>query len=175
MDGSLSKTACSYYNRDPSNRIVFEAREEKSMVARTSKAEWKGNLREGQGTVELGSGAFKGSYSFPSRFEDGQGTNPEELIAAAHAGCYSMALSAGLGKAGFNPTRVATKATAHLEKVGEGFAITTIDLECEAEVPGIDNTAFMEQAEAAKKGCPVSKALTGVEIKLNARLLQTAR
>lgn len=145
------------------------------MVARTSKAEWKGNLKDGQGTVELGSGAFKGSYSFPSRFEDGTGTNPEELIAAAHAGCYSMALSAGLGKAGFNPTRVATTAKVHLEKVGEGFAITTIELDTEAEIPGIDNAAFMEQAEAAKKGCPVSKVLAGAEIKLNARLLQTAQ
>ncbi len=145
------------------------------MVARTSKAEWKGNLKDGQGIVELGSGAFKGSYSFPSRFEEGQGTNPEELIAAAHAGCFSMALSAGLGKAGYSPTRVATTAKVHLEKVGEGFAITRIELESEAEVPGIDNAAFLEQAEAAKKGCPVSKALTGAEITLNARLLQTAQ
>ncbi len=143
------------------------------MPARKANAEWKGNLREGSGTVELGSGAFKGSYSFPSRFESGTGTNPEELIAAAHAGCYSMALSAGLGKAGYNPTRVATTATVHLEKVGEGFEITTIELDTEAEIPGIDEQAFQEQAEAAKKGCPVSKALAGPQIKLNARLLQT--
>jgi lipoyl-dependent peroxiredoxin len=142
------------------------------MPMRTSKAEWQGNLREGKGTVELGSGAFKGSYSFPSRFEDGTGTNPEELIAAAHAGCYSMALSAGLSKAGFNPTRVHTVAKVHLEKVAEGFEITTIELETEAEIPGIDNATFMEQAEAAKKGCPVSKALAGPQIKLNAKLLQ---
>lgn len=143
------------------------------MPARKANAEWKGNLREGSGTVELGSGAFKGSYSFPSRFESGTGTNPEELIAAAHAGCFSMALSAGLGKAGYNPIRVATTATVHLEKVGEGFEITTIELDTEAEIPGIDEQAFQEQAEAAKKGCPVSKALSGPQIKLNARLLQT--
>lgn len=145
------------------------------MVMRSSKAEWQGNLREGKGSVELGSGAFKGSYSFPSRFEDGTGTNPEELIAAAHAGCYSMALSAGLGKAGFNPTRVHTVAKVHLEKVGEGFEITTIELETEAEIPGIDEAQFIEQAEAAKKGCPISKALAGPEIKLVAKLLQTAK
>lgn len=145
------------------------------MVMRSSKAEWQGNLREGKGTVELGSGAFKGSYSFPSRFEDGTGTNPEELIAAAHAGCYSMALSAGLSKAGFNPTRVNTVAKVHLEKVGEGFEITTIELETEAEIPGINEAQFNEQAEAAKKGCPVSKVLTGAQIKLNAKLLQAAK
>jgi osmotically inducible protein OsmC len=142
---------------------------------RSSKAEWQGNLREGKGTVELGSGVFKGGYSFPSRFEDGTGTNPEELIAAAHAGCYSMALSAGLSKAGYNPTRVHTVAKVHLEKVGEGFEITTIELETEAEIPGIDEAAFAEQAEAAKIGCPISKALAGPQIKLNARLLQTAK
>lgn len=145
------------------------------MPIRTSKAEWKGNLREGQGTVELGSGAYKGSYSFPSRFEEGQGTNPEELIAAAHAGCYSMALSAGLSKAGFTPTRVHTVAKVHLDKVGEGFAITTIELETEAEIPGIDEATFMQQAEGAKVGCPVSKALAGADIKLNAKLMQTAQ
>lgn len=145
------------------------------MPTRQANAEWQGNLKEGKGTVELGSGAFKGSYSFPSRFEDGTGTNPEELIAAAHAGCYSMALSAGLGKAGFNPKSVKTTAKVTLDKVGEGFEITTIELTTEADIPGIDNAAFMEQAEAAKKGCPVSKALAGPQIKLNAKLLQTAQ
>jgi osmotically inducible protein OsmC len=145
------------------------------MPVRTSQAEWQGNLKDGKGSVELGSGAFKGSYSFPSRFEDGTGTNPEELIAAAHAGCYSMALSAGLSKAGFTPTRVHTVAKVHLEKVGEGFEITTIELETEAEIPGIENAVFLEQAEAAKKGCPISKALAGPTIKLNAKLLQTTK
>jgi lipoyl-dependent peroxiredoxin len=140
------------------------------MPVRTSEAEWRGNLREGAGRVKLGSGAFEGSYSFPSRFEEGKGTNPEELLGAAHAGCYSMALSAGLSKAGHPPTRVHTLARVHLEKVGDGFGITRIELECEAEVPGIDAAAFQEQAEGAKKGCPVSKALAATEIKLKAKL-----
>jgi len=141
------------------------------MAVRKSEAEWKGDLLKGQGTMKLGSGAFEGSYSFPSRFESGQGTNPEELIAAAHAGCFSMAFSAGLGKAGYTPTRIHTTATVHLEKVGEGFAITRIELESEAQIPGIDDRAFQEQAEAAKKGCPVSKALAGPQISLKAKLV----
>lgn len=140
------------------------------MAVRTSEAEWRGNLREGTGRVKLGSGAFEGSYSFPSRFEDGKGTNPEELLGAAHAGCYSMALSAGLSKAGHPPTRVHTVARVHLEKVGEGFGITRIELECDAQVPGIDAAAFQEQAEGAKKGCPISKALAATEITLKATL-----
>ncbi|MEX2088756.1 MAG: OsmC family peroxiredoxin, partial [Bacteroidota bacterium] len=109
-------------------------------------------------------------YSFVSRFESGTGTNPEELIAAAHAGCFSMAFSGALGKAGFTPKRVATTAIVHLEKVGEGFSITTIELNCEGTVPGIDEAKFLELAEGAKKNCPVSRLLTGAEIKLNARL-----
>ena len=141
------------------------------MAVRKSEAEWKGDLLKGQGTMKLGSGAFEGSYSFPSRFESGKGTNPEELIGAAHAGCFSMALSAGLGKAGFTPTRIHTTATVHLEKVGEGFAITRIELESEAQIPGIDDKTFQEQAEAAKKGCPVSKALAGPQITLKAKLV----
>ena len=140
------------------------------MAVRTAEAEWRGNLREGAGRMKLGSGAFEGGYSFPSRFEDGKGTNPEELLGAAHAGCYSMALSAGLSKAGHPPTRVHTVARVHLEKVGEGFGITRIELECNAEVPGIDAAAFQEQAEGAKKGCPVSKALAATEITLKATL-----
>jgi len=141
------------------------------MVMRHSEAEWQGNLREGKGTVKLGSGSYEGPYSFVSRFEDGTGTNPEELIAAAHAGCYSMALSAGLSKDGITPKRVHTTAKVHLDKVGEGFEITTIELETEAEIPGIDSAKFLEYAEAAKKGCPVSKVLAGAQIKLNAKLL----
>lgn len=140
------------------------------MVSRTSEAEWRGDLRQGKGTVKLGSGAFEGAYSFPSRFETGQGTNPEELIGAAHAGCFSMALSAGLSGAGHPPTRVHTTARVHLDKQGQGFAITRIELETEAEVPGIDDAAFQEQAKAAKAGCPVSKALAGTEITLKATL-----
>ena len=141
------------------------------MAVRTSEAAWKGNLREGQGTMKLGSGAYEGSYSFPSRFESGPGTNPEELIGAAHAGCFSMALSAGLSKAGFTPTRVHTRASVHLEKVGEGFEITKIDLETEAQIPGIDEKTFQEHAEGAKKNCPVSKALAGPQISLKAKLV----
>jgi osmotically inducible protein OsmC len=140
------------------------------MAVRTSEAEWRGSLREGQGTVKLGSGAFEGAYSFPSRFGEGQGTNPEELIAAAHAGCFSMALSAGLGRAGHTPTRIHTVARAHLEKVGEGFEITRIELETVAEVPGIDEKTFLEHAEGAKKNCPVSKALSGPQVSLKATL-----
>jgi osmotically inducible protein OsmC len=140
------------------------------MPTRKSEAEWNGTLREGSGRVKLGSGAFEGKYSFASRFEEAGGTNPEELIAAAHAGCFSMALSAGLGKAGFQPKRVHTTASVHLEKVGEAFGITRIDLDCDAEVPGIDENAFHAQATAAKENCPVSKALKAVEITLKARL-----
>ncbi|MFN8657079.1 MAG: OsmC family protein [Candidatus Obscuribacterales bacterium] len=145
------------------------------MTERTAKAEWKGNLKEGQGTVKLGSGAFEGQYSFPSRFESGKGTNPEELIAAAHAGCFSMAFSAGLGKAGFTPTSIQTTAHVHLEKVGEGFEITRIDLETEGDVPNIDDATFQKEAENAKKGCPVSKALAGTKIELKANLKAAAR
>jgi osmotically inducible protein OsmC len=141
------------------------------MAVRSSEAEWKGNLREGHGTMKLGSGAYEGSYSFASRFESGKGTNPEELIAAAHAGCYSMALSAGLSKAGFTPTRVHTTANVHLEPVEGGFGITKIELHTEAQIPGINNDTFQQQAEGAKKGCPVSKALAGTQITLDAKLV----
>ncbi len=140
------------------------------MALRKASAVWNGGLQDGQGTVRLGSGAFEGRYSFASRFEEGTGTNPEELIGAAHAGCFSMALAAGLGRAGFAPRRVSTEARVHLVKGEAGFAISRVDLDCVAEVPGISPEAFAEQAEAAKKGCPVSKALAAIEIVLNARL-----
>jgi osmotically inducible protein OsmC len=120
--------------------------------------------------MKLGSGAFEGSYSFASRFEQGPGTNPEELIGAAHAGCFSMALSMILEMAGFAPERIHTVARVHIDKVGEGFKITTIELETEGKVPGIDEKTFREKAEAAKKGCPVSVALAATEIKLKASL-----
>jgi osmotically inducible protein OsmC len=120
--------------------------------------------------MALGSGAYEGPFSFMSRFESGTGTNPEELIGAALAGCFSMALSANLEKAGHPAKRVRTKATVKLEALPDGPKITTIELDNESEVPGIDPKAFQEQAEATKKGCPVSKALTGTEIKLSARL-----
>ncbi len=139
------------------------------MAVRTSSAEWKGTLKEGAGTMRLGSGAYEGPFTFASRFESGRGTNPEELIGAAHAGCFSMYLSALLTNAGFKPTRIRTTAIVYL---GEGPAINLIELNTEAEVANLTEAAFMEQAEAAKKNCPVSKALTGPEIKLNARLVK---
>lgn len=140
------------------------------MPVRKANAVWEGDLKGGQGKVALGSGAYEGPYSFGSRFEEAGGTNPEELIGAAHAGCFSMALAAGLGRAGHSPKRVATSAKVHLEKVGEGFKITRIELDNESEIPGIDDATFQEQARKAKEGCPVSQALAGVEIILNARL-----
>lgn len=141
------------------------------MAVRTARAEWKGDLKQGSGTMRLGSGAYEGAYSFQSRFEEGSGTNPEELIGAAHAGCFSMALSATLGKEGHNPRSVKTEARVHLEKVGEGFGITRIELQTDADIPGIDEAAFQAIAEKAKETCPVSRALAGVEITLNARLV----
>ncbi len=140
------------------------------MPVRASSAQWKGPLNKGEGTMKLGSGAYEGAYSFPSRFESGKGTNPEELIAAAHAGCFSMAFSMMLGNAGFTPTRIDTTAKVHLDAVEGGFAITRIELETEGEVPGIDEATFQEQAKAAKAGCPVSQALAGPEITLVAKL-----
>jgi len=141
------------------------------MAKRTASAVWEGTLKEGKGRVKLGSGAFEGQYSFASRFEEGTGTNPEELIGAAHAGCFSMALAAGLTRAGFNPTRISTTARVSLEKVAEAFKITRIELTTEAEIPNIEEAAFLDQAETAKKNCPVSQALAGTDIKLNAKLL----
>ncbi len=141
------------------------------MPVRNASARWEGTLKEGHGTMKMGSGAYEGKYSFGSRFESSPGTNPEELIAAAHAGCFSMALSAGLGKSGFSPKSVATSARAHLEKVGEGFKITRIELATEASVPGIDDATFLKHAEGAKQNCPVSQALAGVEISLDAKLV----
>jgi lipoyl-dependent peroxiredoxin len=141
------------------------------MATRTGSAVWEGTLKAGKGTVKLGSGAFEGPYSFSSRFEEGKGTNPEELIGAAEAGCFSMALSSNLEKAGHPAKRINTTATVKLEMVGGGPKITTIDLNTEADVPGIDETKFREQAELTKKTCPVSVALAGTQINLNAKLL----
>lgn len=140
------------------------------MPARTSSAVWNGDLQQGQGTMKVGSGAWEGPYSFKSRFEDGKGTNPEELIAAAHAGCFSMALSAALSKAGHPPTRVATTAKVGLEKGGDGFRIPNIHLATQAKVDGIDDAAFQKIADEAKRNCPVSKVLSGAEITLDAKL-----
>jgi osmotically inducible protein OsmC len=138
------------------------------MTKRNASAEWKGTLKEGAGTMRLGSGAYSGPFTFASRFESGPGTNPEELIGAAHAGCYSMFLSALLTNAGLKPTSIRTTATVHL---GEGPTINLIELATEAQVPGLTEDKFREHAEAAKKGCPVSKALAGPEIRLSAKLV----
>jgi len=140
------------------------------MPARTANARWEGGLKDGKGSMRLGGGAFEGQYSFSSRFEEGTGTNPEELIAAAHAGCFSMAFSAGLERAGFSPNSVETTATVHLSPADGGFKISRIDLVCSADVPGIEKDAFAQAAQAAKEGCPVSKALAAVEITLDATL-----
>jgi osmotically inducible protein OsmC len=136
------------------------------MPVRSASAQWSGNLTAGEGKVALESGAFEGNYNFSSRFESGNGTNPEELIAAAHASCFSMALAHGLSSAGHAPNRIATKARVHIEKVEGGFVIPVIELETEGDVPGIDEETFRQQAETAKHGCPVSKALAGPEIRL---------
>lgn len=141
------------------------------MITRKSSAVWEGTLKEGRGTVKLGSGAFEGQYSFGSRFENGTGTNPEELIGAAEAGCFSMALSVNLEKAGHPPKRISTTAKVNLDRGESGFKITSIELNTEAEVPGMEEAKFQEQAELTKKTCPVSVALAATEIKLSAKLV----
>jgi osmotically inducible protein OsmC len=141
------------------------------MPIRHAQAIWEGNLREGKGRMKLGSGAFEGTYSYPSRFEEADGTNPEELLGAAHAGCFSMAFSSALGRAGFTPVKIETKASVHLEKLEEGFTIVRIDLETEAEVPDIEEDQFLEIANGAKKNCPISRALAVPEINLEAKLI----
>ncbi len=138
------------------------------MPTRSSDATWKGSLQDGSGTMRLGSGAFEGDYSFKSRFKEGTGTNPEELIGAAHAGCFSMALSNALAKAGHAPDRVHTTARVHLDS--DAGAITRIELNTEADVPGLDEQTFQEHAQAAKENCPVSKVLAATEISLDATL-----
>ncbi|MDQ3106530.1 MAG: OsmC family protein [Actinomycetota bacterium] len=140
------------------------------MPARKADARWEGSLQEGSGSMRFGSGAFEGQYSFKSRFEEGTGTNPEELIAAAHAGCFSMALSGALGRAGHEPRSVATTANVHLIKTDEGFRIQKIDLTTEADVPGLDDAAFQDIARQAKETCPVSVVLAAAEITLDATL-----
>jgi lipoyl-dependent peroxiredoxin len=140
------------------------------MPTRKAHARWEGSIKEGRGKVDFGNGAFQAAYSFASRFEDGKGTNPEELLGAAHAGCFAMALSLILGKAGFKPDYVDATAHVTISPQGEGFKITKSRLVCEAGVPGIDSVTFMRHAESAKAGCPVSQALAGTEITLEARL-----
>ena len=142
------------------------------MITRTAEADWRGPIRDGQGTVKLGSGAFEGPYSFKSRFEGGKGTNPEELLGAAHAGCFSMALSAALTMAGHPPSRIHTNAKVRLDKLPDGYKIGSIELDTQAVVPGLAEAVFRETAEKAKATCPLSKALASVEIRLQATLLQ---
>lgn len=141
------------------------------MPKRTGSAEWTGGLKGGDGSLSLGSGAFQGTYSFGSRFEEGGGTNPEELIGAAHAACFSMALAGALEKEGHEPGRVSTTATVRLRVDDDGARIATVTLDCEAEVPGIEDSAFQQIAEGARENCPVSKALAGVDIELDATLV----
>ena len=141
------------------------------MPARTANARWEGTLQDGKGRMAFGSGAFEGQYSFSSRFEEGTGTNPEELIAAAHAGCFSMQLSGVLEAGGHAPDRVTTTAAVHLDEDGGGFTITRVHLTSEAQVPGIDEDAFQKAADEAKRICPVSRLLTGAEITLDATLV----
>jgi osmotically inducible protein OsmC len=142
------------------------------MPVRHAEAVWEGTLREGRGTMKLGSGAFQGAYSFGSRFEDAAGTNPEELLGAAHAGCFSMAFSGDLGRAGYTPQRIHTTASVHIDRVDGGFKVTRVELESQAVVPGIDETEFLKIAEGAKQSCPVSQLFKGAEIVLNARLVK---
>src|SRR5215203_4786430 len=139
------------------------------MPTRKATAHWEGSLKEGGGTVALGSGAFEGQYGFKSRFENGKGTNPEELIGAAHAGCFSMALSLMLGNEGLTAEKIETHAEVTLEKVGEGFEITASHLNVVAKIPGADQARFEQIANKAKEGCPVSKVLKA-KITMNARL-----
>jgi len=142
------------------------------MPTHTAEASWTGNLAEGSGRLKLGSGAFEGPYSFRSRFDEGQSaTNPEELIGAAHAGCFTMALTAALTRAGTPPTRLHTGARVTLAKDGAGFSITSIALDTEAQVAGIDAAGFQRIAQEAERTCPVSKALAGTRIELTAKLL----
>lgn len=142
------------------------------MPQRKASARWDGSLTEGNGRMQLATGSYDGPYSFQSRFEEGDGTNPEELIAGAHAGCFSMALSGDLGKAGHSPESVETQAVVHLEKGAEGFGITRIELHTRARVPGIEADEFQRIAEGAKRGCPVSRALAAVDtIEVHAELV----
>jgi lipoyl-dependent peroxiredoxin len=141
------------------------------MAIRNASARWTGTLKEGTGVLRTGKGGYEGSYSFHSRFEEGEGTNPEELIGAAHAGCYSMALSNILTEAGHPPTSVETSAKVHFDRTDAGPTVTRIELDTVGSVPGIDEAEFTKHAEAAKSGCPISRLLApGTEISLTARL-----
>jgi osmotically inducible protein OsmC len=141
-------------------------------MLRTAEAEWKGNLKAGGGKFKLGSGAYEGPYSFGSRFESGKGSNPEELVAAAHSACFSMALSVALEQAGHVADRVHTVARVHLERDQVGFMIQKIELQTEVKAPGLTNEKLQELAKGAKANCPISRALAAVpSITLEAKLI----
>ena len=144
------------------------------MPMRTAQGIWNGTLKNGKGKMRIGRGGIELDYSFPSRFEGGIGTNPEEVLGAAHAGCFSMALSLFVAEAGFTPTSIHTVATVHLDQTDDGFALTRIELDTTADVPGMELQAFQDQAEKAKAKCPVSRALAGVSITLRAKLEKSA-
>jgi osmotically inducible protein OsmC len=142
------------------------------MTARNGSAEWKGSIESGSGSVTVGDGVFEGPYSYESRFAEGEGTNPEQLIAAAHAACFTMALSNVLGAAGHVPDALRTNARVQLRNIDGAPTLTRIDLETEGQVPGIDDQQFQRHAEEAKANCPVSRALAGIpEIALSAKLV----
>ena len=140
-------------------------------MVRSAEAEWTGDLKAGKGTMKLGGGAYEGAYSFRSRMEEGPGTNPEELIGAAHAGCLTMALSGFLGRAGYEPESIETDATVQIDKVGDGFKITSIALSTRAKVPGIDQGELEKQVQEAKENCPVSVALAATDISVESELI----
>ncbi|MFN8573459.1 MAG: OsmC family protein [Gemmatimonadaceae bacterium] len=140
------------------------------MITRKADARWEGDLKAGKGNIRLGSGAFEGKYSFGTRFEGSPGTNPEELLGAAHAACFTMALSAALARAGHVPTSVDTTASVHLDKVNDGFSVTGIDLVTRGVIPGLTAEEFTRFAEDAKKGCIISRALAAVPMTVSASL-----
>ncbi|MGH2535913.1 MAG: OsmC family peroxiredoxin [Candidatus Promineifilaceae bacterium] len=142
------------------------------MTIRSAEATWEGNLREGSGAMRFGSGAFEGAYTYASRFEDAAGTNPEELVGAAHAGCFSMALASDLSKAGYTPVRIDTSASVHFGRDDIGALITLIELETTAHVPDVDEQTFLRIAEGTRKNCPVSRALAATNIELVAHLVK---
>lgn len=141
------------------------------MPVRKATATWEGSLREGKGTMKPATAAWEGPFTFSTRFEDKPGTNPEELVGAALAGCFSMDVSGNLGRAGYSPERIDTTANVTLERTDDGPRVTRIHLEMEARVPGIENDEFQKIAAAVKDGCPISNLLTGAEITLDAKLV----
>ncbi len=141
------------------------------MKARTAQAVWKGDLKSGNGVMNIPNLGWKGNYTFKSRFDEGEGTNPEELIAAAHAGCFSMAFANTMAGKGYDPKSVETEAQVHLTLGEKGFYISSVHLVCQASVEGIDNDTFQALAEEAKKNCPVSKALAAIDISVEAKLV----